>query len=479
MRSTIIFNLTRPAGSPVRREMLEGRQHLVVPMAVMAEGVHEGSGGPCLYTNEELERATPTLDHKPIVVYHPKMNGQFVSACQPEVLNTQKVGICLNTEHNGKTRAEAWIDEERCRTVDERILNNIEKGIITEVSTGVISDPVKGNVSGQWNGIQFNHKATDIRYDHLAILPDQIGAYSVAKGAGLLRVNEMSFNQIRESLQNALVANLNPKEKYAVWVEDIYTDKVIYCNVESGKLFQIGYTTEGNSVALSGSPSEVVRVTEYRTPDGKVVANARGQLISNLERCYMDKKTRVDALLANKESGWAEADREFLMGLPDDKLEKFAKVKQVEVAPVTTNTQQVQTPPVAPPTTPAPTPTPAPKPMTVNEYLAAAPPQIAALFQSALQTEATIRTDAIKTITTNTANTLTPEQLAQYPTEALKQMAAFAAPPAQTIPVGMGYPFPGGAGQVFAGAAGGMTANQLTVNEEPLIMPALEVPATK
>src|SRR5690606_1872073 len=64
----ITFNLKK---TPVRFEMLEGRQHLVVPMVMLTEGVHCGSQGCLFYPEEELAKVPAVWNYKPIVVYHP------------------------------------------------------------------------------------------------------------------------------------------------------------------------------------------------------------------------------------------------------------------------------------------------------------------------------------------------------------------------------------------------------------------------
>ena len=107
----------------VKMAELEGRKHYVVPMVMLVEGVHRGSQGPLYYPEEELSKATDAWNHKPVIVYHPKDDK---TACRPSVLNSQKVGIILNTKwENGKLRAEAWLDKARVDQVDNRIAKHL------------------------------------------------------------------------------------------------------------------------------------------------------------------------------------------------------------------------------------------------------------------------------------------------------------------------------------------------------------------
>jgi hypothetical protein len=169
-----------------RYDILEDRKHLVAPMVILTEGVHHGSCGPLYYPKEELAKTPAAWNHKPIVVYHPTMNGLAISACDPVVLNSRKVGVMLNTRYqDGKLKSEAWIDISRVDKVDERIMEFIRNGEIMELSTGVFIDIEEKE--GEWNGEKYIGIARNFRPDHLALLPDQIGACSVADGAGLLR----------------------------------------------------------------------------------------------------------------------------------------------------------------------------------------------------------------------------------------------------------------------------------------------------
>lgn len=164
---------------------LEGRDHFVVPTVMITEGVHHGSQGPVFYPIEELRQSVPFWNGKPVVVYHPSM---YVSqwAGDPAIFNQQKVGTIFNTRLDGKRlKAEAWIDVERVKRVDQRVLDAIHNRQMMEVSTGLV---FAGNDQhGVFNGKHYQTVAHNLKPDHLAILPDQLGACSIADGAGLVR----------------------------------------------------------------------------------------------------------------------------------------------------------------------------------------------------------------------------------------------------------------------------------------------------
>ena len=169
----------------VRTEQLEGRTHFVMPTVMILEGVWSGSRGPVFYGRDELEQSVPFWNGKPVVVYHPDMGSQGF-ASHPEVFNRQKVGTLFNTRFDGKRLlADVWIDVERVKKVDNRVLETIRNQRVMEVSTGLCF--AHDNQTGVWNGEGYLMAAKNLQPDHLAILPDKIGACSVAAGAGLIR----------------------------------------------------------------------------------------------------------------------------------------------------------------------------------------------------------------------------------------------------------------------------------------------------
>ena len=164
---------------------LEGRKHFVVPVVMILEGVWNGSNGPLFYTTDELRRSVPHWNGRPVVVYHPDMKFSH-HAGNPEVFTKQRVGTVFNARLEGKAlKAEAWLDVDRLRDVDWRVASAVGKAEMVEVSTGLFTD--NEPAEGMWNGHPYVAVARNHRPDHLAILPDQKGACSVADGAGLCR----------------------------------------------------------------------------------------------------------------------------------------------------------------------------------------------------------------------------------------------------------------------------------------------------
>jgi hypothetical protein len=169
----------------IRKEFLNGRMNLVAPVVLIVSRVNLGSSGPIYYPASELAKAPSAWDDVPLVVNHPIRNGRPVTARDPEVLRTRAIGVVKNARYeNGKLLGEAWFDVEATQRVDYRIFDRLNAGLCIEVSTGLHAqaDMTPGIAP---NGARYSGIARNYQPDHLAILPDEVGACSVDDGCGI------------------------------------------------------------------------------------------------------------------------------------------------------------------------------------------------------------------------------------------------------------------------------------------------------
>lgn len=431
----------------VRHENMESKDFLVVPVVMIVEGVLNGSNGPLLYPAEELEKVPEAWNYKPVVVYHPEMNGRSLSACSPEVINSQKVGVIMNTSWDGRRlRAEAWMEENRIREVDARIMENLESGQMMEVSTGLFTEVEE--TAGVFNGVQYDGIARNFRPDHLALLPDQVGACSISDGAGLLRlnmgngsrrememvmnrlsINDMSHDEIRRALYGALEKNVGGKYS---WVEDVYEDWFVY-SLEDGSLYKQEYTISSQSemAVLIGDPVEVHRKIIYEDMNGNVVGNSK----TREEDEAMGRDEIIASLITHGK--WEEGDRKFLEGLTDDQLTKMQLAKNEEGEQTTDETQETEDIPAAdePEEEQAPAAeeksesaetqeTTENKRKSVKEYIDDAPAEIREVLKDGMQTLNAKRKSLIDRISSEPTNKFTDNQLSRMTTGNLESIVA-------------------------------------------------------
>jgi len=176
------------AGYTISVKKHEGEKHLVVPVVMMVEGVHNGSHGPLFHPATELGKFPEVWNGIPVIVRHPQKNGMYVSANSPDIVDEQVIGRVYNTKfEDGKLKAEVWINEHKASLVYPEILSCLRKGQPIDVSVGVFTDDEY--ISGEWNGEKYVGIAKNHRPDHLALLPNERGACSWTDGCGI-RLNK-------------------------------------------------------------------------------------------------------------------------------------------------------------------------------------------------------------------------------------------------------------------------------------------------
>jgi hypothetical protein len=305
-----------------RKDVLDGRNYLVVPCVMIVEGVHNGSQGSLFYSEAELSKFVCCWNMKPVLLRHPDTED---SGTDVSVLRNQGVGILLNTEFtDGKLKTEVWIDEEKANTLDSRIVSRIENDEKIEVSTGLFTELDLN--AGVWNGESFESNTLNYRPDHLAILLDSTGACSIDDGAGLLQnkesktTNELNHSQIHEQLNN-LIREANLTDDWT-WVMDVYDKYFIY--EQKDNFFRQDYLVSSDDVVtLSGESVEVKREVKY-----KPVTN-------NKESKMLTREELVAKLIAN--TAFHFTDAKGLEGFSDELLGKMvanSEPKEDDVAPV-------------------------------------------------------------------------------------------------------------------------------------------------
>jgi len=296
--------------SKVRQETLQGRNYLVAPISMMMPGVFSGSAGPILYKEPDIKASVTAWNAKPITIGHPELpNGDKVSGCTPESLDRLSVGMIFNTKYNARSKklqAEAWFEIDRfaqvagADTVHTALLANQK----LEVSTGLVVEALVAN--GTHEGKDFVATATNYKPDHLAIILDGEGAFSLKDGAGLL-VNKSTNPKVRPERSIKLVGNAKSlldqvenvtaaiRAKYEVWspdgpntyvyIEDITSSYVIFELYNSNgdeQYYQQNYEISAGEVTLLGELMPVTKKVTYSVQNKKQENMERKELISRL-----------------------------------------------------------------------------------------------------------------------------------------------------------------------------------------------------
>jgi hypothetical protein len=458
----------------IREEMHQGRKHLVVPVIMMVEGVHAGSHGPLLHLADEMGRFPGAWDGIPISVQHPVMDGYNVSCNSPDVINEQAVGRVYHTQMDGgRLRAEAYIDLEAITRISPEALRYIRQGLPLDVSVGVFTDDEQ--VTGDWMGEAYQAIARGHRPDHLALLPGGTGACSWADGCGVrinekggddvtkkpvytslddvmaavlppellkelaghgfgITVNQLSYGEISQKIQ-AKLDRMDDDTKVH-YLEETYPGFFIYrvrprggrdmpMNPDGEALFKRNYTSQGDgSVEFIGEAQPVVKQVQYINANQKEVATMAKEKEGTA--CCPEK---VDALIANTETKWTADDREILLTMSAEQLEKLTPVevkpKPPAPPPVMNKEQAIQ---------------------VLQEhlgdpekFLALLPAKTRASVEHGMKLHEAHRAGIIAKITAASPDVYTADEFAAMSIETLDKLARIAKVPTDFTPLGGGH----------------------------------------
>lgn len=369
-----LFNLRLQADGALEQRSLMGTDYIVVPVVALVEGVLHPVNAPApeLVLAEEFGQHPGGWNGRPVVMGHPQIGQDRVSANIPAMLEQYAFGMLFNTRvEDKKLKTEAWINPSRAEQVGPeavQALGRIKAGELVEVSTGLYMN-LEG-VNGEHDGQSYSGIWRNIVPDHLAILAEgDIGACSVEGGCGTNRSNSAnssiktncgqtckckgasmpapsqeaapvaaetkskktisaSFKPVLDTLmqilkprQNAelsdsdiralLSAALDEKipDSY-VYVVAVYKDRVVY--VVGEEFFSRGYSIDNMKVSLADEVTQVSPVTTF------------DPITDNQEKSMptpADKDLVAKVLASNKR--FTEEDRRWLEGLTGEQLGKL------------------------------------------------------------------------------------------------------------------------------------------------------------
>lgn len=319
-----------------RRETLNSKEYLVVPLTMIVHGVLSGSNGPLYYPQEELADGS-IWNHMPIVVRHPYKHGRPTSARQPEILNKTGIGFIFEAKPSSSGEAliaEGWFDVEATKRIHPGIYNDLEAGRQLELSTGLQADYEKAPNGALFNGTAYRYIVRNMRPDHLAVLPDQVGACSLTMGCGVnvttnaANVKEGYSVELVDELDKYFISNLSEgegfervlgddgKQRYKIWKKKDTLNQDDKTSIWQKLGTLLGIT---NSKVPEPDSQSGLSTTNNEEPDmAKLTENDRPKLIKELT-------TNCDCWDAKK-------DAETLKAIPLDKLAQLVNHSVEEAA---------------------------------------------------------------------------------------------------------------------------------------------------
>ena len=179
------------SASNITTETIDGKPHIVV--RGITPVVDDIVMNRKLYPAAEIEKAFNTLERNPMPFGHPKVDGKHVSARDVRAVNNYHVGAWLqNVSHvDGKVTGDMYVDRRYAEGSDngKRLINRLDEMASKanvdpiHISTGLLYSGIAAN--GESKGKKYNEIATNMMFDHVAVLLDDPGAGTPEEGGGI------------------------------------------------------------------------------------------------------------------------------------------------------------------------------------------------------------------------------------------------------------------------------------------------------
>lgn len=307
----------------LRTAQFHGREHIIIPVVALVEGVLHASNSdaPELVLASEFGRHPSAWNGEPVVMNHPQdlESGRMVSANSPEVLESHQLGMIFGTHvEDNQLRMLAYVDTLRIGNVGEKaqkVLAKVENAGTIEVSVGCFLDLERS--AGVYKGKRYERIWRNILPDHLAFLEEgATGACSneAGCGAGISRAAIHVVTKEGFTLEGEAMAE-NKKETRSLRERliSLITFKQDETEVLTDEQIRAILADENaEPVAAAAAP---VAAAGGCGCGGKVSAEgAEGgiKVHKNAER--------ITALIANPKTVWSEHDRTYLESVADDRL---------------------------------------------------------------------------------------------------------------------------------------------------------------
>lgn len=285
------------SASNITTETIDGKPHIVV--RGITPVVDDIVMNRKLYPAAEIEKAYNTLERNPMPLGHPKVDGKHVSARDVRAVNNYHVGAWFqnSTHADSKVIGDMYVDRHYAESSEKgkRLVNRLDEmaaGTNTDpihISTGLLYSGIAAN--GESKGKKYNEIATNMFFDHVAILLDEPGAGTPDEGVGIFvnsdgdeqqievallsdaadctregllnktkffftNASNFSFDDIQRAISDKLHEG-RADDKW-LWPESVWPDNFIYR--DEAKYFKQKYLIDDDGKAVFvGEPVEVVR----------------------------------------------------------------------------------------------------------------------------------------------------------------------------------------------------------------------------
>jgi Uncharacterized protein conserved in bacteria (DUF2213) len=342
----------------------DGKEYLVAPCVALVPGVLNGD----LVTLESVTNTFYAWNGRPVVLDHPyDDNGVPVSANDTTILANAGLGAVWNADvDDNRLRLQIWLDTDKCRKLGgdaQRVIDAVKRGDSVEVSTGYWA--TMRVQRGVYNNREYNAVTDHILPDHLALLPNSIGACNWGDGCGAPRFNQQEVKMDERTLIEAVTDSFRKLIPHLAF-KDVATKSLcqactsIHAQAEedddpkpeseqnpepeaesSENSEQEESQGNGENDKPEGEEEAMMDVTTQQADTLSMFLNehriSQGNLIEAIQLRNNRRQEWADVLKTN--AGLSDED---IIGMPDKVLEKLANTysaQEVDEKPLITDNQ--------------------------------------------------------------------------------------------------------------------------------------------
>ena len=184
-RSLLAANAT--ITNVAQRKELDGVAHMVIPVVALKEGILNN----IFYPAEEIQAFCSSVEWGACThqssCYQRGFRFRLIRQHLRKLLTLGNFSMPFFDD--GKLKGELWLNIDKAERLGfTEIIEHFDDGLMMEVSTGLFTEIQSQD--GLFGADSYKSIATNIRPDHIALLPNDKGACSIEDGCGAMRFNK-------------------------------------------------------------------------------------------------------------------------------------------------------------------------------------------------------------------------------------------------------------------------------------------------
>jgi len=249
-KQKLIFCSQKVNKQSIRRENRRGVEHVIIPSFTLPPNIVMNGG---LYPSDEVEKSFVSLNRTPVTIEHPELDGQYVSANDPEIDFEYRFGAFnenATKTDDGRVSVDKVINVQKAMMSDKgkRLLDRVNELETSDnprplhTSVGVFVDAEElDEPKVNSDGDSYGWVARNMIFDHDAILLDNVGAATPEQGTGIginaeqVKVEHFIVNDGNDEVPDSIQDNKSELENnHQSHEDDNMRDAIIATLTEMG-----------------------------------------------------------------------------------------------------------------------------------------------------------------------------------------------------------------------------------------------------